>query len=160
MSSGLRALMEKANETKSALPFRINLYTGSVFVSGSVAPYWWMQDRSVDIAVAQAERQLRRRKERYQGEREALAKEAVEPVAKVLNEVRGSDSAEADEVTLLDAVAFPAVGNESSGGVRLPVVRVPLSSVSAWWIVDDGVIEGRHTSSFGMGLGVLLPLGN
>jgi hypothetical protein len=157
MRSGLRALVAAAGE--EPLPFTVSLYCGSMFVTGRIAPDGWFYDvtaKGYGEEVWEALRRVRREEERQQ-----LFHEHNEPVARLLDAARDREAAaEADEVTLVDVEVYPAVGTQGtrSGGQSLPVARIPLAAVNAWWVISGETIRGRAGANVGWGF--LFPIGN
>ena len=66
-----------------------------------------------------------------------------------------ADGNSSDELTLADAYVFPSISTAGtqSGGHWLPVMRVPISSIASWWIVEGRNIPGKSGFSGGLGLG-------
>lgn len=146
--------MECANE--EPLDFYVSFYSGQLIVSGRIAPRsWWYE---VTKATQRAEAELAHRKVRKDDERARRVEEQTGFFAEVMDWTRSVESEVVDELTLVDVSIFPAVstGNGQSGGHTLPVARVPLSAVGAWWIVNGDTIKGSAGLSFGM----LFPVGD
>ena len=158
MAEGIRALMTLAVETQSPLPFRVAMCTGGTLVSGHIAPWWLMHDVTVSATKAQVETAFKRVKDDKQ--RASQVNEYVSPVEDAFAQTRTPEQQGQDEVTLYDAAMYPAVGasGSQSGGVNLPVVRIPIASIDAWWVMEGRPISG--SGGFGLGVGVILPLGN
>jgi hypothetical protein len=66
-----------------------------------------------------------------------------------------------EEVTLVDVRIYRAdFRNDTKGGCQnLAVVRIPLSSVSLWWIVEEETLPGSTSAGSAWGVGVILPIG-
>jgi hypothetical protein len=158
MAEGIRALMALAVESQQPLPFRIAISTGGSLVSGIVAPWWLMHDVTISSAQAQVEAGFRRVKDEKQ--RAELVDQYVGPLKESFAKTRKREEQHQDEVTLYDAAMYPTVGasGAQSGGVSLPVVRVPISAIDAWWVMEGKPIKG--TGGFGIGVGFLLPIGD
>jgi hypothetical protein len=158
VSEGIRALMTLAVETQQPLPFRVAMCTGGTLVSGHIAPWWLMHDVTVASAQAQVEAAIKRVKD--EKKRLALLEQYVGPVKEAFTRTRNLEEKQQDEVTLYDAAMYPSVGvsGTQSGGVSLPVVRIPVASIDAWWVMEGKPIKG--TGGFGIGVGFLLPVGD
>ena len=92
-------------------------------------------------------------------ERATRADDLIKPMEHSLSHARHNErDVQIDEVTLADVKIFPAVGKEGtkSAGHTLPVARIPLASIDAWWIVGGQVIKGQGRTNFGFGF--LVPL--
>ena len=132
------------------------MYAGSMFVSGRVAPpSGWQQ-----MTLAAAERSTKYRVDTaWKQAQKTEALEAYDALAGDLHRVPAADPAQsADEITLIDALIFPAVGKSGtkSGGHSLPVVQIPLPSVTAWWMAEGEEIQGSE--SLGLSLGFIFPV--
>jgi hypothetical protein len=108
-------------------------------VSGQIAP----PDRFYDISLKAAADELwdtlpKARKQSGEDRQERVAS-AVRPLADALKEAAAIENeSPQDELTLLDAKVFPAVGTRESIGQSFPVLRVPISAVSTWWLFSGG----------------------
>jgi hypothetical protein len=165
MSSGLRALMDTAKQ--EALPFTISMYVGQMLITGYVGPAKAWSDATKASLEQETKKQLNAvgrsggGPDQVEGLRDWFKRSS-----RVLDCVGQVESPPDDEVTLYDVVAVPSVGTQGtqSGGVRLPVVRVPLSSINMWWAAEGTSFAGKGAtatqqgSSWGVGLGFLLPL--
>jgi hypothetical protein len=158
MSEGIQALMALAIESQQPLTFRVAICAGGTVASGVIAPWWYMHDITVSAARSQAQAAFKRVKDEKQ--RIAQVEGAVGPLEEAFLAARKVEERGQDEVTLYDVAAFPTVGQTGtqSGGVRLPVARIPLASIDAWWVIEGKRIAG--TGGFGIGIGFDLPIGN
>jgi hypothetical protein len=159
VSEGIRALMTLAVETQQPLPFGVAIVAGGTLVSGAIAPWWLMHDVTTSAAQAQVEEAVKR--VRDLDERGRIVEQYVGPLRNAFTNTREREEQQVqDEVTLYDAAIYPAVGDSGMqrGGVSLPVVRVPLASIDAWWVTQGRAIPG--SGGFGMGVGFMLPIGN
>jgi len=154
MSTGLRALMAAAEEKGDAISFPVTLTTGAVTVTGRVAPSaWWYQAAERDLE-SQGERVIQRAPKRS---REEVAAQVASSLEQLLGDVKRSSLVEhqpaEDEVTLYQASVFPTIstGGTQSGGMSMSILRVPLSAVDNWWIVEPTEIKGSGSINWGVG---------
>src|SRR5690242_19333567 len=119
--------MELAVEQNAPLPFRVAMHTGGMLVGGCIAPWWLMPDVTLATLDMQVDAALSRIKD--SAERRATKDQHMAPVSEAFATTRQREADHQDEVTLYDATVLSAVGN--GGGFRLPVVRIPLSAVTA-----------------------------
>lgn len=148
--------MALAEQQQKPLDFRIAMFTGGVMVTGFVAPWWAMYDVTLNSARQQVDAAFKRTKD--ERERVRQVDHYIGPLETAFLAARQGEAGNAhDEVTLYDASVFPA-GTAQSGGLALPVVRLPIASINAWWVMEGKPISG--TPSFGIGLGFLIPVGN
>lgn len=160
MAEGIRALMELATESQDMLPFRIALFAGGAVVSGIVAPWWVMSDVTASSAHQQVEEAFKRTKD--EKERLALLERHAGPVKEIFTKVRKrEENIVQDEVTLYDAAIYTAADAAGirNAGLSLPVVRVPLASINAWWVMEGNPIKGSGSGFIGF-VGVSIPIGN
>lgn len=156
MSDGLRAMMQAARSRP--LDFPVSMYVGSLAVTGRIAPAsLWRQvtERAVE---GDAERRMGARKLGSTRRREHIT-HVLAGFRSDLDRI-GDMGKVVDEVTLIDVRAFPIVGTAGtrSGGLALPIARVPLASVDMWWVAEGEDIGGSDGPGFGIGIGVAVPL--
>ena len=116
---------------------------------GSRCPSAWWYEVGKKGYWTEAWHELR--KVRDKDDRKAALEAQYAPVAKALDDAAKAEMAlgqEPDEVTLVDVSVFPAVGAQGtqSGGHTLPVARIPLTAIDAWWIVSGETIKGSGGS--------------
>ena len=167
MTQGLRALV--AATTEEPLPFRIRMYVGSLMVTGQIAPARWWYDltrRAMEAELntyqASAEASPRGRfRPRADPQTSRAQMEQTHASLRALRTAQDADPDLVDEVTLVDVRIYPAdFRNDSKGGCQnLAVVRIPLSSVSLWWIVEEETLPGSTSAGSAWGVGVILPIG-
>lgn len=76
-------------------------------------------------------------------------RQCADPLGKHLTGQDGSGA-----LTLADCEVWPPSG----GGVRVPVVRVPLAAVDGWWPGSGEAIPTRGGGGWIGGFGVIIPL--
>lgn len=144
----LLAAAERGEETP-----RISLLTGSWLVQGQPtrsrdfvshsADVWW-----AEVAATSTVKEFRGTED----EKVALIRRCVDPLSATVN---AWESPGVPVLTLLWGVIAGGVG----ATFHMPTLRVPLSSVQAWWVTRFGVTqpqEGGGVVGFGM-VGVDLP---
>ena len=159
--------MQLANE-RGALDFAISMYCGQMLISGRVAPAGWWYDVTTSAVDAEVVRELERSKVRDPQERERMRAQYGHTFQTQMQDARSLEVAAAQagraggELTLIEVTMFPAVGTQGSesGGVHMPVARIPLPAVDVWWIASGGVIPGRPARSGpAFGVGAIFPIG-
>lgn len=170
MTQGLRALA--AATTDEPLPFRIRMYVGSLMVTGRIAPaHWWYDltrramEAELDTYQASGDTSDPSRRSRFRPrvDREksrALLDQTKSSLMALQTAERGEGS-EVDEVTLIDVRIYPAnFRNDTKGGCQnLAVVRIPVSSISLWWIIEEETLPGSPSAGAAWGVGVIFPIG-
>jgi hypothetical protein len=150
MSAGLRVLIGAAKS--EPLPFTVTLYAGQMVITGRIAPADWFF--KVSHEGYRQEVWVGLQKVRNTDERQGIFQQEIAESSEVLQAVATEEpSKDVDEVTLVDVSILPAVSAQGtqSGGHTLPVARVPLASISTWWIVSGEEIRGQGGSSVGWG---------
>jgi hypothetical protein len=156
MSDGLRALMRAA--ATRPLDFPISMYVGSITITGRVAPSGaWAQ--VTQRAVEDIANQQMSGRGFGSGRRREYAQKVLAGFRSDMDRI-GEMTNAADEITLIDVRAYPAVGaaGTKSDGHTLPVARIPLASIDMWWIAEGTGIEGSGGSGIGLIAGVQVPL--
>jgi hypothetical protein len=156
MSLGLRGLVAAASET--ALPYTVQMYCGNMLITGRPAPPSWFHEVSKRAFAAEMQQYLGRQLKKEEGR--ARLQQATSEFDSIFDRARATESSPPDELTLADATVFPAIQTQGtrSGGQQLPVLRVPLASIDAWWVVNGEAIRG--SGGGGMGFGFLFPIGS
>lgn len=158
MSSGILSLIEAARE--KPLDFRVEMYCGQMVVAGQIAPQNWFYKVSANAFTEEVRAALRMRRKEPGDDWHARVDEVAEPFRDLMQVAEVLERDPVDEVTLINARIFPAVGSQGSqsGGRSIPVVRVPLSSIASWCLVSGATIEGKARTQIGWGF--LFPIGN
>lgn len=154
------------------MPFRIRMYVGSLMVTGQIAPAHWWYDLTrrameAELNTGQANTDSAeagppgRFRPRADPQTSRAQMEQTHASLKALRTAQDADPDLVDEVTLVDVRIYPAdFRNDSKGGSQnLAVVRIPLSSVSLWWIVEEETLPGSTSAGSAWGVGVILPIG-
>jgi hypothetical protein len=170
MTEGLRALVAAA--TQDPLPFRIRMYVGTLLLTGQIAPaHWWydLTRRAMEAELEKYQAKLDEAEASHQGRfrplvdpqaTHARAEQARASLA-ALRTAQDADRDTAEEVTLVDVRIYPADFRKDTktGSQNLAVVRIPLSSVSLWWIVEEETVPGSKSTGSAWGVGVIFPIG-
>ena len=146
MSSGLEALIAAADSYSEPLDFEISVSTGGASMRGRVAPAssWYNVNKR---ASTQAAGDIVKSWGRKGEEQKAQADQKAQSVSRLMDYTRDIEGADVDELTLVDVQLVLSGG----GGVQLPVVRVPIASIDAWWIVPGKEIKGASGGFFAVG---------
>ncbi len=113
---------------------------------GRVAPTssWYAVNKR---ASTQAAESIVKSWGRKGADQQQQADQQAQSVSRLMDFTRDSEDADVDELTLVDVQLVLSEG----GGVQLPVVRVPLASVNAWWIVPGKELKGSSGGFFAVG---------
>jgi hypothetical protein len=160
MAGGIRGLIAAATARDKPLDFRVELYCGQMVVGGQVAPPDWFHKVTINVFREEIRTALPKIRKESDEEKRLRLEAAVGPFAEVIAEASALTADSIDEVTLVNARVFPAVSTQGtqSGGRSIPVLRIPLSSISSWWIISGEAIKGRAGTQLGWGF--LFPVGN
>jgi hypothetical protein len=161
-----------AAATHEPLPFRVRMYIGNLMVSGRIAPeHWWYDltrraieaDLNAHRANVESPGSTRWGKGRQQKDPETSRSVMQQSEASLaaLRAAQQADRSDGDEVTLIEVRIYPAdFRNDTAGGSQqLAVARIPVTSVTLWWIVEEETMPGRDATSSSWGVGVVVPLG-
>lgn len=161
-AAGIAALTHAAIAQGKPLDLLVNLYAGSMIVSGNVAPPDWMLYVSSEGLNRDAQDDIHKRlRKKSTEEKMAAFEELWSPLRENFEDATTAESLEATadrELTLVDATVLPAIqaSTGKAGGHTLPVVRLPLSSIDVWWIIDGETIKG--SAGWSGSFGVLFPV--
>lgn len=152
MDAHLVELARAAEAGEECPPVR--LIAGGSIIIGWPAPSSALAERSAaplaaEYAVGLSGRSRRERRE-SPVDAETAAKQAIE----LLQEI--GERAATDEPRALTLVGAQWLSPGDGGGLNLPVVRVPLASVAAWWIAGGEKLEARGWGGF---VGFITPTG-
>jgi hypothetical protein len=148
------------------------MYVGNLMVTGRIAPEQWWYDlarRAIEADLTSYRANLdspgsmrwgKGRQQEDPGAAQSVVQQSEASLA-ALRAAQDADRSDGDEVTLIDVRIYPAdFRNDTAGGSQqLAVARIPVTSVTLWWIVEEETMPGRDAASSSWGVGVIVPLG-
>ena len=148
------------------------MYVGNLMVTGRIAPEQWWYDlarRAIEADLTSHRANLdspgslrwgKGRQQKDPGVAQSVVQQSEASLA-ALRAAQDADRSDGDEVTLIDVRIYPAdFRNDTVGGSQqLAVARIPVTSVTLWWIVEEETMPGRDAASSSWGVGVIVPLG-
>jgi hypothetical protein len=157
MDAYLDEIVETAEAGKPVVRLRLITAAGD-WITGTPCSSERFRDLSYGESLAEIKRlpPLPTRKERKAGPTPERVEVAKEQVGAAFGEF-GAESDEFDALNLEEA--FLAFGGRGDG-LHLPVVRVPLQSICAWWVAGETYVRPTESRSSWIGGGITFPLGN